>query len=172
MKRYTEQLISDLKEAEKKAPKQKKTEDMTEKEFMAELIETDRIIDEEPEIPMHNVFGIDPKVFPPVDRLTTEQAKLLAEKILQLWAAFNIDAVYPIDFPLEKLYPLLVKKFKEPFLYFPMGQTGVEFCDYEPENCPFGDEYCDCKEIAAEIEKDEAKFEEKMKNLGDDELPF
>lgn len=172
MKRYIEQLISDLKAAERFVPVQKKQEDMTENEFMEELYEIDRIIDEEPEEPMYKIFGIDPKCFPPVEKLTVEQAQLLSGKILELWAAFNMDAVYPVDFPLEKLYPLLVKKFKEPFLYFPMGQTGVEFCDYEPENCPFGEEYCDCKEIAAEIEKDEAKFEEKMKNLKDGELPF
>lgn len=172
MKRYIEQLISDLKDAERYVPVQKKQTDMTENEFMEDLYEIDRITDKEPSEPMYNIFGIDPKYLPPVERLTVDQAQLLTMKILELWAAFNIDAVYPENFPLEKLYPLLIKKFKEPFIYFPMGHTGVKFCHYEPEECPFGQEYCDCKDIVAEWEQDDAKIEEEMKNIKDGELPF
>ena len=172
MERYIEQFIEDLKAAERFVPVQKPHDEMTDDEFMDELYEIDRIIEEKPDKPMHNIFGIDPAAFPPVEKLTTGQAQLLATKILELWAAFHIEAVYPKNLPLEKLYPLLVEKFKTPFLYFPMGMTGIEFCNYEPEECPFGDEYCTCKAFADDWEKKNEEIEREIKNKDNEELPF
>jgi len=169
MKRYIEQLIEDLRAAKQLAPKPKPREEMNDEEIWDELIEIDRIIDEEPDRPLHNIFGIDPQSFPPSEKLTNEQAKLLSSEILELWTAFNIDAVYPENFPLEKLYPMLVEKFKKPFLYFPMGLTVIEFCHYEPEECPFGDEYCTCKEWGFEVKDD---FEDEGEKFDQDSLPF
>lgn len=168
MKRYIEQLIEDLQAAKRFAPKQKPQEEMTSEEVWDELIEIDRIIDEEPDRPLHNIFGIDPAKFPPPEKLTTEQSQLLATEILELWAAFNIEASYPENFPLDKLYPMLVEKFKKPFLYFPMGITGIEFCHYEPAECPFGDEYCRCKEWG----DDNKSIEEEIIGADADEFPF
>ena len=150
MERYLEQLIGDLKAATKYAPVNKPQNEMDDSSIMEELHEIDRIIIEEPEIPMHKIFGIDPIIFPPSDRLSDEQATILTNEILELWQQFNIDVVVPPNFPLPRLYPLLVKKFTEPFLYFPMGMTSIEFCDYDVSKCPFGDEYCMCKDIDTE----------------------
>ena len=169
MKRYIEQLVEDLRTAKQLAPKQKPQNEMNDEEIWDELTEIDRIIDEEPDQPLHNIFGIDPQSFPPPEKLTTEQAQMLSTEILELWAAFNIEPVYPENFPLEKLYPLLVTKFKKPFLYFPMGMTGIEFCNYEPKECPFGDEYCTCKEWSYDAKDD---FDDEAENFDPDELPF
>jgi len=147
MQKYINQLIEDLRAAKKYAPVQKDRLLMSDTEITEELEEIDRIIDEEPDKPLHNIFGIDPIVFPPLEKLTDKQAQQLAEEILALWGAFNIEAVYPGNFPKNKLYPLLIRKFKEPFMYFPAGQTGIEFCHYVPEECPFGNEFCMCKDI-------------------------
>lgn len=146
MQQYIKQLIEDLQAAHKLSPIAKQKEPETQKEIIAELEEIDRLLTEEPEKPMHNIFGIDPIMFPPIEKLQKKQAHQLVDEILELWAAFNIEAVYPKKFPKEQLYPLFVKKFKEPFIFFPMGITGIEFCDYESENCPFG-EYCTCKDF-------------------------
>lgn len=146
MDRYISQLIEDLKSAKKWAPISKPQDEMSTSDIIAELEEIDRIIDEEPDKPMYNIFGIDPIMFPPTEKITIQQAETLADEILQLWQHFNINAVYPENFPKHKLYPLLVSKFSEPFLYFPMGITGIEFCDYDSSHCPFGIEYCTCKD--------------------------
>ena len=55
-----------------------------------------------------------------------------------------------------------------------MGITGVEFCDYEPENCPFGDEYCTCKDMDDGIydENEEEKLKNDISNMDDNDLPF
>ena len=168
MDRYIYQLIEDLNVAKKKAPVGKPQNTMSNYDIIQELEEIDRIIDEEPDIPMHNIFGIDPIVFPPVEKLSNEQAALLANEILELWEHFNLEAVIPKDFPKHKLYPLLVAKFSEPFLYFPMGHTGIEFCDYDTTQCPFGEKYCMCKDFNLDV--DINSFDENLKDK--DELPF
>jgi len=168
MERYIEQLIEDLRDARRFAPKQKHHDKKTKEEVWDELIEIDRIIDEEPDRPLHNIFGIDPAIFPPTEKLTNVQSQLLASEILELWNAFHIEASYPENFPLNKLYPMLVEKFKKPFLYFPMGLTGIEFCNYNPEECPFGDEFCRCKEWENEFEN----TDNEAILRGPDELPF
>jgi hypothetical protein len=46
-----------------------------------------------------------------------------------------------------------------------MGITGIEFCDYEHSMCPFGYEYCTCKDL----DMDNSKMKpQKM----DDDLTF
>lgn len=146
MEKYLEQLIEDLREAHSRAPQFKVREDMTEQDILDELREIDRMIHEEPPNPFKNIFGLNPDLFPPAHMLTSKQAEHISEEILFLWSAFNIEPVYPDNFPLANLYPLLVQKFKEPFLYFPGGITGLELCSYDPSQCPFGDDFCSCKE--------------------------
>jgi len=48
----------------------------------------------------------------------------------------------------------------EPLLYFPMGTTGIEFCNYDTSECPFGEEYCMCKDLEIDINynKSDKKF--------------
>ncbi len=147
MERYILQLIEDLREAHDRAPQYKPREEMTEEDILKELQEIDRMINEPPSNPFRNIFDIDPDIFPPADKLTHSQASRLSEEILLLWAAYNIEAVYPHAFPMDRLYPILITKFREPFLYFPGGITSLELCSYDPTECPFGEEYCSCKEI-------------------------
>lgn len=147
MEKYILQLIEDLQAAREKVPYHKPREEMTEEDIMEELQEIDRMINEPPSNPFRNIFDIDPDIFPPADRLTPSQAHRLSMEILQLWSAYSIEAVYPCNFPLDRLYPLLIVKFREPFLYFPGGITSLELCSYDPSECPFGEEYCTCKEI-------------------------
>lgn len=169
MERYIQQLAEDLRDAKRFVPKRKPQEEIDEDDFMEGLYEIDRIIDNREDSPMHNIFGIDPISFPPANRLTPDQASFIASEILELWEAFNIEAVYPQNFPLDKLYPMLVEKFKKPFMYFPMGTTGIEFCNYDPDECPFGDDYCTCKDYVDDWEKESLEIEKDLKKRGIDD---
>lgn len=141
MERYLEQLIGDLHTLYRRNREVKRFSDPA-----AELSEVDRVIDEKPLITLSEVMGIDPAVFPDSEKLTEEQAAKLARNILALWKYYFIEAVYPENFPMHRLYPLLVKKFSEKCMYFGCisgGTTYIEFCEYDPAHCPFGREYCD-----------------------------
>ena len=103
------------------------------------------------------LMGVNPQTFPPADKLSPEQATHLTQAILDLWKDWNVEAVYPEDFPPPLLYPHLVAKFAGFRVHaneYVSGKTiYVGFCDYDPARCPFGRKYCQiCWDDGAEQE--------------------
>lgn len=95
---------------------------------------------------MFHHFDMSPQLFPPPERLSLAQTDDLVESLLRLWAAFNYSVSLPQKAPSNVIYPMLLKRMLENTILFENGHFGIEFCDYEPKNCPFGIEYCSCKE--------------------------
>lgn len=146
MHHYITQLIEDLREATNRKPAPRQlflTEDMQGLEDITDL----EISLEEDEHTMESIFGIPQIYFPPADKLTDEQMKLLVKEILDLWRAFHYEAVLPQNLPARYAYPILVACWKKgyPLLRGSTGTWYIEFCDYEPDNCPFPEEFCQCK---------------------------
>lgn len=96
---------------------------------------------------MYGYFGFDSEQFPPENKLQEEQLKLLCDAICRLWAAYNYTPVFPEKTPPRRLYPILLQAMHEPRTQVNRGHIGVEFCDYEPDNCPFGSVACSCKDF-------------------------
>lgn len=96
---------------------------------------------------MYGYFGFAPEQFPPVEQFQEEQLKPLCDAICRLWAAYNYTAVFPQKTPARILYPILINAMHEPRTKVDRGHIGVEFCEYEPEKCPFGEEACSCKDF-------------------------
>ncbi len=107
--------------------------------------EVEQYVERPPSVTMFDHFGLAPEAFPPADRLTDEQLGALVRTIRRLWAAFNFTAVVPDAAPARVVYPLLWQRMGEPSMVATHGHIGIEFCDYEPAECPFGLEWCDCK---------------------------
>jgi len=106
------------------------------------------------EQPMEELFGISADALPPVELLTDEQAGSLCDAILNLWQAFNILADFPDKVPVKLLYRALRKYWiEEPVSYTSTGHLHLEFCHYEPEECPWDLKYCTCKDLAEEWKK-------------------
>lgn len=104
--------------------------------------------------PMQEWFGIEKSNFPPVEKLTKEELELMVDEILKLWHAYNFDAVLPEDLPVDIAYKVLVDYFDKPVAWISEGTVGIEFCDYDPENCPFPEEYCMCKDFENYMDND------------------
>jgi len=114
-------------------------------EFEKTQAEIEKYISGEAPANMFGYFGFEPNQFPPVEKIEDEQLKMLCDAICRLWASFNYTASFPEKTPERILYPILVNAMHEPRMYAKRGHIGVEFCDYEPENCPFGAASCSCK---------------------------
>ena len=117
--------------------------------FAQHIAEVERYLQEDPpaDQDMYYHFGLRRELLPPIDRLTDDEAETLTSALLDLWGAYNFDASFPDGIPAKILYPLLLDKMHEPTFINEIGWTTHEFCSYECEHCPFGLEWCMCKEI-------------------------
>lgn len=97
--------------------------------------------------PFEKLLGLTADQFPPIEKLRHDEIELLVEKLLQLWAAFNFHADFPNDLPNYLKYQLMINKLSEEVQYVSSGTIHFEFCDYDPQHCPYGIEYCQCKQL-------------------------
>ncbi len=103
----------------------------------------------------HNMFyhfGLEPVQFPPENRLTDHHLEALNNAILRLWASFNFGTSFPDNIPPRTLYPLLLRQMQKDCVVVDYGHLGIELCDLNPENCPFGSAYCTCKDLTSSEE--------------------
>lgn len=90
--------------------------------------------------------GLKREQFPPVDRLTPLQIDSLVEAFEYLLSTWNLEASMPEEVPGAIKYALLVGILDKEVDIVDRGIIGIEFCDYDPNECPFGSEYCTCKD--------------------------
>ncbi len=118
------------------------------------IMEMENWLEGAAEFSMFFHFGLKPEQFPQPESLSDAQLDALTLALHRLWAAFNFTAVTPDNAPGRIVYPILLKRMLEPSAMMDFGHIGVEFCDYEPEHCPFGQEFCSCKKCVENDEKD------------------
>lgn len=147
--------------------KDKIAKEKQEEEFSldAMLEETDNYVYQEPKDTMFYSLGFYRAQFPPAEKFTDEALEQLTFAIRRLWAAFNFSASTPKNTPARIIYPLLVERMKKPAFVMNFGQIGIEFCDYEPDRCPFGLGYCSCKISYERMDREEKEREENMKQV-------
>jgi len=123
------------------------SKEMMEKlEFEKTIAEVEKYVESDGSYNMYNHFGLGQELFPSADKLTDKQLDKLTDAVLRLWATFNYTAVFPKDTPARIVYPLLCERMKRPTMLFNNGNMGIEFCEYDPDTCPFG-EYCSYKDL-------------------------
>ncbi|MBE9468106.1 MAG: hypothetical protein IMY72_07280 [Bacteroidetes bacterium] len=151
MKRYLNQLIEDMHNAAKNLPEKPYLEISEAEECLRGCMEYEST---EPK-PMQEWFGIKKISFPPAEKLSKDELKLMVEEILKLWDAYNFDAVLPEGVPDELAYKMLVNNFDQPVVWVSEGTCGIEFCEYDEDNCPFPG-YCNlCKKFSEENKTDD-----------------
>ena len=114
-----------------------------------------------------SVIGFDEVQFPPVEKLTGEQMKLVVDGFDKLLFSFNITTDLPDVVPIEIAYKLLVGALqREIYVGDGDGFVTIEFCHYEPADCPYGKEFCRCMAFDKDVD-DMNSFK-----TDDGELPF
>ena len=96
---------------------------------------------------MFSKMGLLPEQFPPVALLTEVEVSALVLKLLRLWSAYNFAVTLPKLLPDSLRYETLLKRMLEPAMFAKHGLIGIEFCYYNPDDCPFPNEYCGCKDF-------------------------
>jgi hypothetical protein len=142
MQHYLNQLITDIKEAAENLPEKPYYDIPPEAKGIEYVIEWENAVEK----PMHEWIGIAKENFLPPENLTDDELDMMVDEIQKLWAAYNFYADLPENLPARITYKLLVDYFDKPVAWISEGMLHIEFCDYEPEKCPFPEEFCKCKD--------------------------
>lgn len=154
MDRYVVQLIEDLRKAARNCPTPEDFEPVGETEE-AESFYRWEFTEEKP---MNEWFGISTDIFPDENRLADNHVEQLVKELIRLWDAFNFRPELPDGLPARLVYRLMVGYLTEPVQWIHDGITHIEFCHYDPEHCPFPEDFCYCKSLDDETDSD---FDEK-----------
>jgi hypothetical protein len=92
-------------------------------------------------------FGLQSLQFPPVEHFTEEELAALVLKLMRLWAVYNFTAVFPDALSNEWRYKTLLKRMLKSANFINYGHIGIEFCYYNPKDCPFPLKYCGCRDF-------------------------
>jgi hypothetical protein len=148
MELYMMQLSEDLRMATKKAVTGAGRELATmsdDDELERHLLDVERYIHGESE-PLSEILGFEQAQFPPPDRLTITQQDALFADMNALLHAFNFCAEFPLDLPGHLKYAVLRENWDMKCVYVSSGCSHLEFCNYEPNECPFPKEHCTCRD--------------------------
>lgn len=149
MKKYIDQLLSDL------ASNNRHTElNFSNVVTPCELKEVDdylEYINDEASHPFSYYCKIEAGVFPPVDMLEQVHIKKLCDALHKLYLSWNISPDLPEQLPINQTYQFLTSILDMKITPTDTAIIGIEFCDYVIEDCPFGQDHCNCKVWQEEI---------------------
>lgn len=105
-------------------------------------------------------MGLRQEWFPPAGRLRDDQMSRLLEAMNQCLDAYNFIPHYPTGLPLRKRYEVLVTQLGKEVPILVHNPWQIDFCDYEPRTCPFGESFCQCKVYEQWLSREEEPLDE------------
>ncbi len=111
------------------------------------------------------ILGLEAVHFPPAERLNRHQLRKVCEAFEHTMQTYNVSFDFPKRLPWKTRYQLLVSKLEDSVIICDDGFVTVEFCNYEPSECPFGSRYCTCKHYEAYMPEFNLKLSDWAKDL-------
>ncbi|TVR83894.1 MAG: hypothetical protein EA412_00655 [Chitinophagaceae bacterium] len=173
MEKYINQLINDIRATRQYIAAQNnlnETTDFEDKIEMGDFSHVEQYIYGEG-IPISTITTIDVSLLPPEDKLTLDQKAVLAEELEKLLEVKHFALDFPENLPMHMRYPLIRKFWSEKHVEMSFGTSHIEFCQYEPDNCPYPD-YCVCKDFEEYNNEPDNATEEGFDQTDLDERPF
>ena len=172
MDRYIQQLVEDLREAAGKVPEPGPMWDNVDMNNPAEVDDIAYVEQyfEGPREKLSSIVGIESVKLPPLERLTESQVAHLCSELTALLLAYHFVPDFPDGLPDNLCYKLLREHWDDEHVFVGAGESHIEFCEYVVEECPFPDEFCDCRRVNEEAEADDEM--EASEPGSEDELPF
>lgn len=152
MNRYIEQLIEDFRKAAISAPHLSDNDEGISDEEALEnhFDDVERYVMGEHDAPLSSIIGIPSGMLPKPEKLSPALQKKLVTEMIAMLNAWNFYPDFPENLPDEMKYRALLDVWDDEQTYMRSGQMYIEFCDYNPDNCPFPG-YCEaCDEFANE----------------------
>lgn len=169
MDRYVQQLIEDLRAAAEHVPAPGEIwsgVDMNNPAELEDIAYVEQYLNGDPQ-KLSKIVGVEQMVFPPPEKLAETQIALLCTEMIRLLEAYHFVPDFPSGLPESIKYRLLRERWESEQVFVGAGEVHMEFCHYEPDECPFPHTYCDCLKVE---EEQPPKMDRDSEN--DDELPF
>ena len=141
MDKYVAQLVEMIREAHENKPEPRIFQSFEEEMQDVESF----LVESHTSLEFH--FGISQDYFPPVEKLEEKHFDILVPEILSLWDTFRYLTSFPEKLPSRLKYQRLREELKKnhPLVKGTNGMIGIEWCHYDPKECPFPFDYCSCK---------------------------
>jgi hypothetical protein len=142
---YVKQLQDDIRLAAQKTLVENGDIEDDSTSFEKHLEEVERFVSG-PMIPLSQIVGIATLQLPPPEKLSDVQQATLYEDIEKLLNAFNFYPDFPQNLPGHLKYQVMRSRWDREYVHMSCGEYHLEFCEYEPKECPFPAKYCTCKD--------------------------
>jgi len=110
-----------------------------------EFTEIERIISEIPEKTLGDQIGFRREKFPLATSLTERQLIELIDAVKELYGSCGVIVDLPESLPPVDYYKFLMDALDIKIILSSRGFIHIEYCEYIPEECPFGSEFCHCR---------------------------
>ncbi len=171
MDRYLQQLIEDLRAAAENVPGPGELwsgVDMNNPAEVEDMAYVEQYLEGTPQ-KLAEIVGLEKIAFPLPEKLSEAQSILLYTEMTRLLEAYHFVPDFPQDLPEPIRYRVLRAHWDSDQVFIGAGEIHMEFCTYEPDDCPFPRKYCDCLRIEKE---EEDMIDRPNEDLDEDALPF
>jgi hypothetical protein len=148
---YVQQLIEDLRVAAENVPDTRAGRKFQSERsaMLSHFADVENYIHGEHK-KLSKIVGFEKVQFPPPEKLTVRQCSALYEYMEIVLAAFNFYPDFPARLPAHLKYAVMRQHWDEEHVPMSSGESHLEFCNYEPEACPYPAEYCHCRPATGE----------------------
>jgi hypothetical protein len=175
MEHYITQLLEDMLAAHKlQSEEDKQVLDEDDKDIEAHFARIERYLSGDGWQEISSIIGFYPEQFPPVERLNESQMERVIVGFRELMRTHDVTFYTPEKLPTALEYHILTGALTRE-VYVPLngggdgGTDALEFCRCNVETCPFGYDFCECKDYNFDDDDDD-DMENFVVNEGD--LPF
>lgn len=167
---YIPHLIADIKAAHRKENLEKENNSQSLEEHFEEIEAWVRGDEAEHTFGYH--CGLLSENFPPPEKLTQKEMKLIRKEFERMMYTWNVDIDLPKKLPVDFAYKMIVDTLDSNIMIVNSGGTGFDYCSGNPPECIFK-EYCPCWEYwnnpvhftDAELEQFRIEMESNSKNF-------
>ena len=151
LSRYVQQLVEDIRNAAKNAPKQPEHGPTTDDELTAHFEEIDRYLnpDNETDVKIGSWVGLSTANFPPKEKLNDEEKEAIISELHHTLFHFNFAVDVPDELPLDFHYDLMLRTLDYETMMTSFGTVTMDFCGGWPDDCELK-QYCTCRHFEFE----------------------
>jgi hypothetical protein len=144
---YVKQLAEDLRLATANSSRKQNELPLSSEDSLAKHFEEVENYLTGDQVPLSEILGISTAQLPPPDKLNEQQQILLYNEMENLMNANNFYPDFPENIPTSIKYTVMRDHWDNEHVDMPSGSSHIEFCNYEPAECPFPEKYCTCKNL-------------------------